>query len=222
MKCHDCGADTFIDEHTPCGDHPELITARHECAKCDWRSDEWTINKSLTEREIQMSDNAPKDIWIYADDCSIVEECGGLIAQVAPEKQEGFAHYILKSTADDDKSSLVKLNNELMSLAEELEHKLEKTNRELSKLRVVRASLNAQKEENEGLGKYIIQVKEERNKLIEQREEILQPIVDLMVKHEEIEAFYCGEREHVMYEVEPLDTDEYEKAIKETLKRSEK
>jgi CII-binding regulator of phage lambda lysogenization HflD len=36
----------------------------------------------------------------------------------------------------------------------------------LDKLQGARASLNAQKEENDGLKKYIIQVKEERNTLI--------------------------------------------------------
>ncbi|HDY87296.1 MAG TPA: hypothetical protein ENH82_04165 [bacterium] len=67
-----------------------------------------------------MSDNrdnaVPKNIWLdretmYATACKFI-----------PWHPE----YILKSTADDDKSDIVKRNNELTRIAEELEYKLEK------------------------------------------------------------------------------------------------
>jgi hypothetical protein len=48
--CPLCGADTFIDSHTPFSDHPELSTDRHECKVCDWHSDEWPTPTISTGR----------------------------------------------------------------------------------------------------------------------------------------------------------------------------
>ena len=34
--CPECGAATWVDTQTPCGDHPELATSCDACTVCDW------------------------------------------------------------------------------------------------------------------------------------------------------------------------------------------
>jgi hypothetical protein len=40
QRCPRCGARLFVDSHTPAGDHPELMTDRFQCTRCDYHGEE--------------------------------------------------------------------------------------------------------------------------------------------------------------------------------------
>ncbi len=41
VLCPACGEPTYMAEHNPASDHPELTVLRRECTKCDWIADDY-------------------------------------------------------------------------------------------------------------------------------------------------------------------------------------
>jgi len=49
-----------------------------------------------------MSDNVPERIWIDKGECGFIEECGGWICNVSPDKMDNSVEWVRKDIADKE------------------------------------------------------------------------------------------------------------------------